>query len=410
MRNGTLTVVIGLVAVSLILTVINIVVQRFTQDYVTETALLSVGSDSELVQGVFIRNEKVITYAGEGVVSYEVSDGGKLGIGSPIAKVYASETQIDIKQRIAALKKEYALLERISNPGTINTAQPSNLSELFTEHYKEFLYQREQGNLKALPDQSEEMVVLMSTYQLVTGQDSGYEKKMLEIQAEIEALEAQQEAPLNTIPAEEAAYFVSYADGYEDELNLNMLDTITPQMLEEIHDNPSNQNGVVGKLIDGYRWALAAVVDNSEKNYQLDKRVTLKFASTSEMIRGTVVSLISGNDAKHTVIIIMCDTMTHDLVQHRTDTVEIIRKEYQGILVPRSALHFKEIENEEGRKETVRGVYVLNGEQPEFRMLKKPEDGFYEGSDYVIAAQTTDPDYLMLYDSIITKGIDADGQ
>ena len=371
MKNGTLSVVLVLVAVSVIATVINIAVQHFTQDYVTETALLSVGSDSELVQGVFIRNEKVITYQGKGVISYEVSDGGKLGIGSTIANVYSNENQIGIKQRIASLQKEYALLERISNPGTAKTAQPSNLSELFTQHYKDFLYHREQGNLAALPEQSDEMVVLLSTYQLVTGQDGGYDKKMKKIQAEIEALE-----------------------------------DITPQMLAKIEDNPSNANGVVGKLIEGYQWALACVVDNSEKIYQQNDRVTLKFASTSEKVRGTIQSLTTGVSAKQTVAVIICDTMTHDLVQHRTDTVEIIRGEYQGILVPRSALHFKEVENEEGRMETVRGVYILSGEQPEFRRLKVK----YEGSDYVISEQTTDRSCLMLYDSIIMKGIDADGQ
>ena len=187
-------------------------------------------------------------------------------------------------------------------------------------------------------------------------------------------------------------------------------DSTLEEMIAGIKDNPSNKNGVVGKLIEGYRWVLAAVVDNSDKIYQLDDRVTLKFASTSEMIRGTITALNMGNDPGQTVALITCDAMTYDLVQHRTDTVEIIRGEYQGIRVPRSALHFKEIENEEGRMETVRGVYILNGEQPEFRMLMKPENGFYEGDDYVIAAQTTDSDYLMLYDSIITKGIDADGQ
>ena len=406
MKDGTLTVVLVLVAVSVIATVINVAVQHFTQDYITETALLSVGSDSETVQGVFIRNEKVISYDGKGVISYDVSDGGKLGIGSPIATVYSSETQIELKQRIEALQGDYALLERISNPGTAKTAQPSNLSELFNQHYKEFLYRREQGELSALPEQSNEMVVLLSTYQLVTGQDGGLDRKMLEIQAEIESLENQQEAPVDVITAEEASYFVSYADGYEDELDLNMLENVTPQMLAAIKDNPSNDRGVVGKLIDGYRWAMACVVDNSEKIYQQGDRVSLKFASTSDVVRGTIELLMAGNTGKQTVAIIMCDAMTHDLVQHRTDTVEIIRGEYQGILVPRSALHFKEMENDEGRLETVRGVYILSGEQPEFRRLNV----IYEGSDYVITAQTTDSSYLMLYDSIITKGIDADGQ
>ena len=184
MKTGTLNAVLALVAICIVLTVINAAVQYLTQDYTTETALLSVGSDSELVQGVFIRDEKVISYSGKGVISYEVSDGGKLGIGSPIATVYSTETQIGIKQRIAALQKEYAVLERISNPGTTKTAQPSNLSALFTERYKDFLYHREQGDLAALPEQSEELVVLLSTYQLVTGQDAGYTQKMLEVKAE----------------------------------------------------------------------------------------------------------------------------------------------------------------------------------------------------------------------------------
>lgn len=410
MRTGTLNFVLALVAISIILTVINVAVQYLTQDYATETALLSVGSDSELVQGVFIRDEKVISYGGEGVISYAVSDGGKLGIGSPIAQVYSSDTQIAIQQRIDALQKEYAILERISNPGTTQTAQPSNISELFTEHYKNFLYHREQGDLSELSGQSEEMVVLLSTYQLVTGQDAGYKQKMLEIQAEIKVLEEEQEEPLDTLYAEEAAYFVSYADGYEDTLYLDMADTLTPQMLADIKDAPSNKNGIVGKLITGYQWYLAAVVDNTDRIYGLESpenAVTLKFASTSEQVKGTIISLSAGNDPKQTVAVIACDAMTYDLVQHRTDTVEIIRGEdHTGIRVPRSAIHFKEVENEEGRLETVRGVYILNGEQPEFRRLSVT----YEGADYVISDQVTDPDYLSLYDSIITKGIDADGQ
>ena len=78
MKTGTLNAVLALVAICIVLTVINAAVQYLTQDYTTETALLSVGSDSELVQGVFIRDEKVISYSGKGVISYEVSDGGNV--------------------------------------------------------------------------------------------------------------------------------------------------------------------------------------------------------------------------------------------------------------------------------------------------------------------------------------------
>ena len=407
MKDGTLTFLLVLVAVFIIVTVVNVGYKAVNKEYVTETALASVGTDSETVKGVFVRDEKVITYGGKGVISYEVPDGGKLGIGSVIAKVYSTEEQIELGRHIRSLQNELALLERISNTGTIQTAQPSSISELFTENYKNFLYEREQGTLTDVQTKREELLVLLSTYQLVTGKDASYALKMETIQRELEELETQQEEPLDVIKADEAAYFVSYADGYEGQLDLESLDELTAQEIENIRDVPRNDNGVVGKLIDSYQWVLAAAVDNTDKIYQTGDRVTLKFSSTSETVTGTVTMVTPDPpDPTKTVIGITCRSMTYDLVQHRTETVEIIRGEYQGIMVPKDALHFRQITNEEtGETENVRGVYILNGEQPEFRRVKV----VYEAGDYLISAQTTDSDCLHLYDSIIMKGIDADG-
>jgi hypothetical protein len=410
-----LNFVLGLVAVFVILTVVNVGYQELRQDYTTETALLSTGSDSELVKGVFIRDEQVVTYDGTGVLSYEVADGGKLGIGSVIANVYSSENQIEIKQRITKLETELALLERISNPGTTQTAQPSNISSLFTETYKSYLYRREQGNLSDLQGDREEMVVLLSTYQLITDKSISYTSRMESISSEITSLSLAQEAPLDTLTADTSAYFVSYADGYEETLRLDTLDTVTADQLDAMQDSTLTDANVVGKLIDSYQWVLAAVVDNSAKVYEMGDTVTLKFASTSETVTGEITLLNADAGADRTVIAVTCENLTSDLVQHRTESVEIIRSEYQGIMVPRSAIRFKDVTEQVTDPDTdevtevttnYRGVYVLNGEQPEFRKL----DVIYEGTDYVISAQNSDSSYLLLYDSIITKGIDADGQ
>ncbi len=415
MNSEMLRIVLGLVAVFIILTVFNVVFQFFSKDYTTETALLSSGNESESVQGVFIRDEQVITYSGSGVISYEVSDGGKLGIGSVIANIYASESQIQIKQRIALLENELSLLQRISNPGTTQTAQPSNISGLFDETYRSFLFSREKGDLSNLQTQREEMVVLLSTYQLVTQSDISYDARMESIQSEITSLSMAQSAPMDTIVADKSSYFVSYADGYESVLTLSGIDKLTADQLQGITDHPSEDASIVGKMIDGYEWALAAVVDNSAKVYELGDTVTLKFTSTSDIVKGKIVKLDNAAGDAQTLMVVRCEELTYDLVQHRVELVEIIRGEYEGIMVPRSALHFKELTETVTDPETkvvsevttnYRGVYVLNGEQPEFRKL----DVIYEGKDYVISAQVADNDYLLLYDSIITKGIDADGK
>ncbi|MBE6875559.1 MAG: hypothetical protein E7496_02355 [Ruminococcus sp.] len=417
MNSEMLSAVLVLVAVFIIITVVNVLFKQLNQSYQTETALLSQGSDSEQVQGIFIRNEKVITYKGNGVISYEVPDGGKVGTGGVIANVYSSENQIEIEQKIASLQNELYLLERISNPGTTQTAQPSNIAELFTQNYKDYLYSREQHVLSSMQATREEMVILLSTYQLITGKDSSYADQIRAIRSEIASLKQAQEEPLDVITADSAAYFVSYADGYESDLTLSDINALTVRQLQNIEDTGTEQKdaSVIGKLIDNYQWVLAAVVDNSEKKYKQGDTLTLKFASTSETVTGEITSVNAESGDTQTIIGITCEEMTYDLVQHRTEHVELIRDEYQGIRVPRSALRFRSITEEVTDEETgkitqvttrYRGVYVLDGEQPEFRKL----DVVYEGTDYVISAQRTEKSYLGLYDSIITKGIDADGE
>ncbi len=414
MNSGTLSAVLILVAVLIIMTVVNVIVKQFNQNYETETALLSQGLDSEQVQGVFIRNEKIITYNGSGVISYEIPDGGKIGTDGVIANVYSSENQIEIKQKIASLQHELYLLERISNPGTTQTAQPSNIAELFTQNYKTYLRQREQHILDDMQATREEMLVLLSTYQLITGKDNSYAEKMQAIRSEIRALQKSQEAPLDVITADSAAYFVSYADGYETELTLSDVNALTVSQLKQVQEGNVQPNpAAIGKLIDNYQWVLAAIVDNSEKKYKTGDTLTLKFTSASETASGKITSV--NDEGTQSIVCITCEEMNYNLVQHRTENVELIKGEYQGIRVPRRALHFRslteEVKDEETGKITqvtnkYRGVYVLDGEQPEFRKL----DVIYEGTDYVISAQRPEKSYLALYDSIITKGIDADGE
>ncbi|MDE6729817.1 MAG: hypothetical protein K2J71_03470 [Oscillospiraceae bacterium] len=418
MNSEMLSAVLALVAVFIIITVVNVVVKQLGQSYVTETALLAKVSDSEFVQGVFIRNETVITYDGSGVLDYKISDGGKLGIGSVIADVYANESQIAVGQKIDQLQNELYLLKRISNPGTTQTAQPSNIAALFTENFVNYLYQREQNYLGNLQESQEEMAVLLGIYQLITGSDTSYQERMNAIQGEIVALEQSQKAPVSVITSDRASYFVSYADGYEDSLRMSDVNLLTVEQLEQIENTVIRDKTIVGKLIDSYQWILAVIVDNTERKYQDGDRVTLKFASTSDTVTGFITSVNSKAGDAQTILGITCETMTYDLVQHRTENVELILDGYhdiQGIRVPRSALHFRSMTEEVKDEETgivrqvtnrYRGVYVLDGEQPEFRKL----DVIYEGEDYVISAEHPGNAYLALYDSIITGGLDADGE
>ena len=98
---------------------------------------------SETIKGVFIRDEQVIKYNGNGVLSYNISDGGKLGTGTIIAEAYPTDEQISINRQIDNLNNQLDILKKIQNPGTLESAQPLNLSESIKENFRNYIYCRD---------------------------------------------------------------------------------------------------------------------------------------------------------------------------------------------------------------------------------------------------------------------------
>ena len=367
------------------------------QKYKTETAILSTADDSVTFKGVYVRDEQVVEYGGTGVVSYCVSDGGKLGSGSAVAEIYADEGQIDIKQQINDLNSELAVLKKIQNPGTLESAQPANIASLINEEYKLVVNDRERGMISGMSEQKNNLLVLMSTYQLVTNAGSDFQKRINEINSEISKLKASETVPLDTIIADHSAYFVSYADGYEDKLKMDSLSRITPELIDEVQDSgPVEDSKVIGKLINGYEWYITGVIDNRKMNFSVDEEVKIKFQSTSEIADGEIYDIRETGDASKSVVIIKCDEITHDLVQHRTERVEMISGEFEGIKVPRKAIRFLNSE---------KGVYVKLGERISFKKI----DVIYEGGDYVLSSLDAGDGYLALYDDIVVEGVESDG-
>lgn len=387
------------------------------QDYETESAVYYEISDGAAFQGVYVRDESVITYTGSGAVRYCVEDGAKLGVGSVIAEVYASEEQIDLRSRIADRENELAILQQVENPGTSENAQPVNLAALISEQYRNTLRLRESGDLAAMEDSKHELTVLMSTYEKITQPGIDYSSRISALEDEIAKLKERLTAPEQTIPAEKSAYFVSYADGYEDKLKVSTIGQLTPEDLENISDDGAEEGtdvNAIGKLIDGYEWYITGVFDNTKLKLSEDDTAIVRLNSVARDLKVRVVSLVSAGDITHTQGVFRCDQMTYDVVQHRTERVEILRETVEGVRVPRSAIRFKEFEetvtDENGNSYidnvSYMGVYVLVGERPEFRKL----DVVYEDDSYYLSALNAGSGYVSLYDEIIVKGVMADGE
>lgn len=416
MNEITTRILQGLVVAFVVVLVVSMIVNLFNRDYKTETAVYGSVSESESFQGVYVRNETVAGYSGSGVVRYCVADGAKLGVGSVIAEVYTSEEQIDLRNLIAEKQDELALLNKIENLGTSENAQPSNLAGLISDQYKMLMKLREQGHFDSIVAEKNELAALMSTYQKITEDNVDFTERISALQQEIVALEAKKTSPSEVITADESAYFISYIDGYEPQLTVDTIGTLTPEQIAAVNDDgvyTADRTGVIGKLVDGYAWYIVGIFDNTTLRLSEGDVLHIRPDSASDTMSAKVMSLTSAGNIGETQIVLRCETMTYDTVQHRTERVEIVRKTVEGVKIPRSAIRFLDIEetveNEDGSKYTVKnrymGVWILVGENASFRKL----DIVYEAEDFYLSRLNAGTDYVALYDDIIVDGVMADG-
>lgn len=417
MNEITTRILKALLLVFAVVLVFSIVYHLLFQGYQTETAIYYEVSDASVFQGVYIRSETPERFSGPGAVRYCVSDGAKLGVGSVIAEIYENEEQIDLRRKAAEKQAELQRLSKIENPGTSENAQPNHLASLIAEQYRTLVQLRERGDFTGLRNCKQDMSVLMGTYEKITDRDLDLSERIRKLKDDIAILQSQETEPLHTVRASRSAYFVSFTDGYEDTLTVDAIPRLTPEQLAAVSDEGSGtqagEDGAIGKLIDGYAWYIAGVFDNTKLRLSEGDTASVRLESLGRKLTVTVESLISAGDITKTQAVFRCEQLTQEVVQHRTERVEILRKTVAGIKVPRSAIRFKEIEetvkNDDGttytQKTNYKGVYVRIGETAEFRKL----DIVYEDESFYLSSLSARNGYVALYDDIIVKGVAADG-
>lgn len=420
--NKMNNVLLVLLSVSVIATIGTIFYHFVDTSYETETAIRATADESKFFEGVYVRDETVLTYSGTGAVSYQVPDGGKVAVNDVIAEIYPNESAIEKQQQIALLQDKLNVLERISNPGTQEQAQPADLSRQISQYYAEIVRGRDHGDLKSMAASEQQFVEAYSTYQIVISKGTvSFAEQIADLSAQIQSLQNDQTSAVGTVTSEASSYFVSQVDGLESTLKIENLADITPEKIEQItkdikegQTDGTLQNGVIGKAISQYGWYMLGMIDNKDQKYQVGDAVTIRLMTSSATAKATIQELRNTDEDGKVMVVLYCDKMTSDFVQNRTENVEMILGEYEGIKVPRDAIRFQDVEetvvDEETGKETKqvvnsRGVYVQDGEKIEFRRLHV----IYEGKDYVLSELNAGDGYLMLYDSIIVEGIDANG-
>ena len=394
MNSYTVKILTFFLSLFILITISSQIYLAFQDNYKTEAAVLYTADEKVSFKGIFVRDETVIQYSGTGVVSYPNPDGSKIAKNSVVAEIYNSENDITANKSVIKLTEELDELKKIQNKGTADVVQPEFISRLIQEKYQSISECIEYNNLEKLKSERKELLTLLNIMQLITGKATDFKERTDYLNSELSALTAQKSEPVQAISVENAGYFVSYTDGYEDKLKPENIESLTAAEINEIVNAKDfvSQPGSIGKIISGYGWKIIGIIADPDKSFLQEQKVKLKIGSVSNNVSAVIDKTIPTENPDERIVILSCDKLTYDLVQNRVERIEMFLDNHNGLKVPSDAIRFKNGE---------KGVYVKLGQNIMFKKINV----IFESEDFVISENNSKDGYLLLYDDIIVEGL-----
>ncbi|MBQ2903812.1 MAG: hypothetical protein IJE48_05375 [Clostridia bacterium] len=369
--------------------------------YNTQTAYEQTVLDTMDAEMYVIRDETILNTASTGVIVPLADNAERVSKGSTIAASFPSEAAAENYVKVQSLGIRLEAYKKIDSQLRLANIDIGKLTDEIDSEFESMLdaaYNNDYSNLAQVKLSFSEK---LSRKQISYGTEVDCAEKIAELQNEISALNSSG-TPSEIITAEESGYYVSKLDGYENVLTCDDIEAITPEMLEKAYSGKKNEvsGSSIGKIIDGYNWYIATVIESSEAgSFSKGKSFSLMFDDSGRNPVRTVVHYVKNFDEAKTLVVFRCNLMNEELTTLRRVNGKIVLNQFTGLKVNRDAVRL----DEEGNA----GVFVRTGNMVNFRSLNI----VYSDEDFVIAVKPSSDSgiklshtHLKLYDEIIISG------
>lgn len=369
--------------------------------YGTQTAYEQTVLETIDAEMFVIRNEDLLTTSSSGVTVPIADNAERVSKGSSIAAIFPSEAAAENFVKVQSLTSKLEAYQKIDNQLRLAEVDMDKLTAEIDSEFESILDAAYENDFSDLGEDKLSFSEKLSRKQISLDVQVDCSAKIAELQNEISALNSAS-TPSEIITAEASGYYVSREDGYENIITADDIDSLTADKLKEAFESEKKEpaTGSIGKVIDGYNWYVAAIIDSSKATgFKKGQAVRLILDDSTNDSVTTYIYTIKNIDDKESMVIFRCNLMNEKLAELRKVEGKIIINEFTGLKVSRDAVRLDENGNS--------GVFIRRGNMVNFRSLNI----IYSEDEFVIASKPpADSDieleytHLKLYDEVIISG------
>lgn len=338
---------------ALLVALIFFVVRGFLPSRTTEAVVMQAATSSQReVEAVVIRNESVVSSESTARVEFVAPEGTVVSSGEEIAYVYSAgytEKELakleQIRQNIQAYHK--TLLSNIVD------AQLERLDSIVDSKAVEFrnmVRDKSNGNLLGVIKQLETSMVTRQEYMR---QNKREDTKLTKLYSEENSQLNSISTWRNVMKAETDGVLTFYLDGYEELINTDTIDGITPDVLHSVLSGAQLQQSTrtsgIYKIVQQTGWHVA-VLDSGDWNPIIGQEYVFKLDSVPDISYSAVVESVQKSGDEVCAVLAVSDPIG-PLLYHRSGSATLSIN-LQGLSVPKKA-----VVHENGQT----GVWVYDG-------------------------------------------------
>lgn len=383
--SALLTIAVAAASVGLVLYFGYHTVRTFTSDVTTTPAYDVTEYEYRRGVGYIFRSENPIRTNIAGTPDYQVADGERIGVNELICHLYSSLDD-GVKNQIAEIDREIALLESIVDTGVIETGIPEALRDA-GEGYAEIMLLLSKGKYADAAALSDSFLSAIGRIDALENGTGDIKNQISMLYAERSGLVAAYGKKTGSVNADSVGYFFRDCDGYEANFDPALLKNITLGEFAELTNKaPEDISGCIGKMLDNPKWYLCLPFDAEKaRGFEQGRSYNITFndnggTALAMNLERLVLDLDDHDgdgDRAEALLIFSTSEMPKGFVYRRTQDVSIEYAAYHGYRIPLSSVRYYD---------GMTGVYTLGGGYVLFRQIKV----IFEGDGYCIAADYAD--------------------
>ena len=347
--------------------------------------------DSVNVDGLLVREETVLETASEMV--YIVPDEGeRVSAGGEVAIAYHNSGELALAEEARQIELQIEQLEQLR---TLQ-AETSDLARLDETIKADILAMRRAAEQRELADTTDRAVELRTLAFNKSSDESSIDQQIRALELRLYELGDVSGNRASVLTAPVSGLFSSVVDGWEDVTPEQLMAMEPEDFTALLASEQAASEQAVGKLVSGSRWYFATVLPSeTARQYAVGDTVELILGRFYSQTLSMTVERRNDGASGDSLLVLSCGTGMADTLALRVQSAELVRTEYSGLRIPRSAVHVDEdgatfVYTETGLRAERRDVQIL----------------YEQGEDYIVALDTTDAEALREGDSVIVSGKD----